>query len=126
MFVKIATKWEKKDYQVFSTGVWSCTEEIRESFQAFNLYKAVRVFNPLQLPSVTHEISEYTTIASLNNPSPELLQEWLMYTQYSEILPTPFSLPDFWSSVKDRFPLLAAIASEMIWMPVTSVEAETS
>ena len=47
-----------------------------------------------------------------------------MYTQYSEILSTPFSLPDFWSSVKDRFPLLAAIASEMIWMPVTSVEAE--
>ena len=26
----------------------------------------------------------------------------------------------------DRFPLLAAIASEMIWMPVTSVEAERS
>ena len=58
--------------------------------QAFDLYKAVRVFYPRQLPSVIHEISEYTTITSLNNPSPELLQEWLIYTQYSETLPTPF------------------------------------
>ena len=97
-----------------------------DKHQAFNLYKAVRVFDPRQLPSVTHEISEYTAIASLNNPSPELVQEWLIHTQYSETLPTPFSLPDFWSSVMDRFPLLAAIASEMIWMPVTSVEAERS
>ena len=100
MFVKIATKWEKKDYQVFSTGVWKKLVNHLDKHQAFNLYKAVRVFDPRQLPSVIHEISE--------------------------TLPTPFSLPDFWSSVMDRFPLLAAIASEMIWMPVTSVEAERS
>jgi len=54
------------------------------------------------------------------------LEEWLIYTHYSETLPTPFSLPDFWSSVRDRFPLLAAIAKEIIWMPVTSVEVERS
>jgi len=31
-----------------------------------------------------------------------------------------------WNGVQDRFSKLAAIAIEVIWMPVTSVEAEGS
>ena len=96
-----------------------------EKHQALDFYKAVRIFDPRQLPSISH-LSEYTAIASLKNPSPTLMEGWVIYTQDRETLPANFCLPDFWNGVQDRFPVLAAIAVEMIWMPVTSVEAERS
>ena len=33
---------------------------------------------------------------------------------------------DFWKGVHTRFPNLAAIAMQAIWMPVTSVDVERS
>ena len=45
---------------------------------AYEFYKAVRVFDPRQLPIVDHDIAQYDLIPGLKNPSPELLEEWLI------------------------------------------------
>ena len=94
-----------------------------DKHQAYYFYKAVQVFDSRQLPSVSHDIGNYIAHASLEIFSQQLLEEWLIHMQYSEALPTPFNLPNFWHSAKyDRFRLLSAIAVEIVWMPATAVE----
>ena len=46
---------------------------------AYGYYKAARVFNPQQLPIVSHDIGDYTAIPGLQEPSPALMEEWLIY-----------------------------------------------
>ena len=89
-------------------------------------YKAVRVFDPRQLPTLGNNIEEYGAIKALQDPLPELLEEWLIYTQYRDELPSPFSIPAFWKGMKDRFPHLSTIGAAAIWMPVASVDVERS
>ena len=96
--------------------------------QAYDYYKAARIFYPRQLPCLTHDIEEYGRgMTALSNPSVELLEEWLFYTKYrQDSLPNLVQLPSFWGSMRGRFPLLSHIASDAIWMPVTSVDVERS
>ena len=48
---------------------------------AYDYYKATRIFNPQQLPCLSHDIEEYgRNISALANPSVELVEEWLIYT----------------------------------------------
>ena len=63
---------------------------------------------------------------ALQDPSPTLLEEWLIYTLYRDELPDPLSIPEFWEVMKNRFPILSAIAADAIWMPVVSVDVERS
>ena len=86
----------------------------------------MRIFDPHQLPTLEKDIQEYGTIKDLQDPSPALLEEWLIYTQYREELPSPLSIPKFWEGVKDRFPNIHRIAVDAIWMPVASVDVERS
>ena len=63
----------------------------------------------------------------LSNPSQELLEEWLAYTQYrSERVSSLDDVHKFWDSMSLRFPLLAGITAESIRIPVTSVGVERS
>ena len=63
----------------------------------------------------------------MDNLSPELIEEFLIYYQSSlDTLPDPFVLSDYWRSLSFRFPLLSSIAKRVIWMPVTSVDVERS
>ena len=63
---------------------------------------------------------------TLQDPSPELLEEWLIYTQYRDELPSPPSIPEFWEGMKGRFLNLSTIAADAIWMAVASVDVERS
>ena len=94
----------------------------------YNYYKSVRIFDPRQLPALGHDIQVYGNfLKQLSNPSQELLEEWLIYTQYTnEGVSSLADLEKFWNSTSLRFPLLARIATESIWMPVTSVDVERS
>ena len=74
-----------------------------------------------------HDITQYDLIPGLKNPTPELVEEWLISTQFQQSsIPTPFDLSSFWESMSmcSRFPLLSAVAMEAIWMPVASVDVE--
>ena len=93
---------------------------------AYEYYKAVRVFDPQQLPIVSHDIEDYTAIPGLQEPSPALMEEWLIYTEYRDTILSPLIIPEFWTGVRDRFPNLASIALKAIWMPVASVDVERS
>lgn len=95
---------------------------------AYDFYQAVRVFDPRQLPCISHDIDEYgSRVKALQNPSTDLMEEWLIYTKFREDnLPILLELPSFWSGMTGRFPLLSSIALDAIWLPVTSVDVERS
>ena len=66
-------------------------------------------------------------MSALANPSVELMEEWLIYTKYrQDSVPNLVQLPSFWGSMRGQFPLLSHIASDAIWMPVTSGYVERS
>ena len=79
------------------------------------------IFDPRQLPCLTHDIEECgRNMSALANPSVELVEEWLIYTQFrQDSLPNLVQLPSFWGSMGGRFP-------DAIWMPMTSVDVERS
>jgi len=53
------------------------------SLPAYQYYKCIRIFDPHQLPAVDHDIEAYSShLKPLANLSSELLEEWLIYTQY--------------------------------------------
>ena len=43
-----------------------------------------------------------------------------------ESIPSSVIIPDFWMSMQDQYPLLSAVANQVIWMPVASVDCERS
>ena len=89
-------------------------------------YKAARIFDPRQLPALQHNIDVYNAIPQLRLPSQDLASEFIMYTQYSEQFPDEFNIASFWTGVQQRYPKLAKIALDAIWMPVASVDVERS
>ena len=92
----------------------------------YNFYKAARIFDPRQLPCITHDIDSFAVIKDFQDPSTELLEEFQKYVNYKDDLSNPFNIPAFWNANKSRFPLLQQIANKVIWMPVTSVDVERS
>ena len=87
----------------------------------------MRVFYPRQLAIVGQDLADFSAITALQNPSAELHEEWLIYTQLPpSAIPSPLDLPAFWESMSDRYPQLSAVALDAIWMPAASVECEQS
>ena len=76
---------------------------------------------------LAHDISDYSAIPSLKDPSSALLEKWLIYVQYScDDLWSPFRVNEFWKGVHACFPNLTAIAMQTLWTPVASVDVERS
>ena len=92
----------------------------------YNFHKAAHIFDPRQLPCITHDIDSFAAIKDFQDPSTELVEEFQIYVNYKDDLPNPFNIPTFWNANKSRFPLLQQIANKVIWMPVTSVDVECS
>lgn len=120
-------KMVKSFHKVFQLSLNKLDLHLR-NLPAYDYYKAVRIFHPRQLLSLSHDIDTYgTQIPALVNPSTELMEEWLIYTQLRlESLPSLAELPLFWANMQGRFPILTLIASDAIWMPVSSVDVERS
>ena len=116
-----------KSFQaVFSLSLQKLEAHI-DNLHTYPYYKAIRIFDPRQLAVLSHDISDYCALPSLQDPSPALLEEWLIYVEYNcDELPNPLHVNDFWKGLHTRFPNLAAIAMQAIWMPVASVEVERS
>lgn len=98
-----------------------------ESHPAYSYYRAARIFDPRQLPIVSHDIGDYCAISAFRDPSSALLEEFLIYCRSPiDSLPNPMVLHEYWGGSSDRFPILSSIARDAIWMPVTSVDVERS
>ena len=121
------TKQVKSLHGVFKKSLEKLSTHL-DKHPAMPLYKAARIFDPRQLPSLTHDIAHYEAIPGLKNPSPTLVDEWLVYVQYkTEDIPEPLHLASFWQSLGlARFPNLAAVAKDVLWFPVASVDVERS
>ncbi|XP_072178106.1 uncharacterized protein [Diadema setosum] len=94
---------------------------------ALTFYKAARIFDPRQLGSISLDIGDYQRIPGLSNLEPAVVEEWSMYTRLkAKEIPVPLDLQRFWESMSSRYPHLARIAKDAIWMPVSSVDVERS
>ena len=120
------TKVIKSMHGVFNKSLEKLSTHL-DAHPAMELYKAARIFDPRQIPSLSHNIEDYSAIAGLQSPSSALLDEWLIYTLYKpEDIPEPLDLPAFWESLSHRFPNLATVAKDVLWFPVASVDVERS
>ena len=68
---------------------------------AYDYYKAARIFDPRQLPSLSHNIDDYVAIPEMNNVGHgELLEEFQIYANFNvnQGLPSTFDIRQFWLS----------------------------
>ena len=86
----------------------------------YNFYKVSHLFNPKQLPCISHNIDSFTAIKDLQDPSTDLLEEFQIHVN------NPDNLPNLFNANKSRILLLKQIANKVIEMPVTSINAECS
>ena len=94
----------------------------KKSLDKLAFYKAARVFDPRQLPALSHSITDFNAIPGFKNPSQDLRDEFAIYAQYKqEDIPDPLDLSAFWGGLQQRFQGLAAVAQDAIWMPVATV-----
>lgn len=120
----------KSFHAVFQKSIEKMEKHL-EMHPAKEYYKAGRVFDPRLLPTVSHAIAEYTEIPQLESPSQELREEWEIYTRSNiDDIPSTseggLDLTSYWKGNSSRFPSLAEIAREVLWMPVASVDVERS
>ena len=83
------------------------------------------IFDPSQLPTLRKEIGDYA-MGAVKIHLPNCLNGSSSYTLNRDELPDLQSIPEFWEGMKNRFPILSAIAADAIWMPVVSVDVECS
>ena len=50
-----------------------------EAYPVYNFYKAACIFDPIQLPCITHDIDSFAAIKDLQDPSTELVEEFQIY-----------------------------------------------
>lgn len=113
---------------VFRTGLTKLSGHV-DHHPALQYYRAARIFDPHQLPILpSRDIADFRDIPQLKDPSLALTEEWQIYTNTSaeEFPAEPINLVEFWRSIKCRFPVLAKIAGDCLWMPVSSVDVERS
>ena len=68
---------------------------------AYDYYKAARIFDQRQLPSLSHNIDDYSAIPEMNNVGHgELLEEFQIYANFNvyQGLPSTFDIRQFWLS----------------------------
>jgi hypothetical protein len=91
---------------------------------ARDLFKAVRVFDPRQLPLLSKKLDDFQSIPNVLNAA----DEWQIYLDLAakQHQVDDFDLVMFWRAVEDRLPKLTAIAKAYIALPVASVDVERS
>ena len=52
----------------------------------YNFYKAAHIFDPRQLPCITHDIDSFAVIKDFQDPSTELVEEFQIYVNYKDDL----------------------------------------
>ena len=97
-----------------------------DAHPVYNFYKASCLFDPRQLPCISLDIDSFAAIKDLQDSSTDLFEEFQIHVNSQDEVPNPFNIPAFWNANKNRFPLHGQIANKVLWMPVTSVDAECS
>jgi len=84
---------------------------------AIQLFKAVRIFDPKQLPLLSHAFSNYANVTA---------DEWETYIDIAAWESSPEDVTSFSSSAENRLPKLAASANAYPAIPIGSADVEWS
>ena len=91
-----------------------------------SVFKCIRVFDPRQKAGLSQNILDYNCIVGFDKVSNELLLEWSSFWTSTFEIGTDFDINDFWNSNEQRFPLMAKIAKNSIWLPPSGADVERS
>ena len=106
--------WKKLDTQI-------------KEHESMNFLKAVRIFDPQQLPMLSKKIEDYEKFLSdLNPQNITLHKEFKKYLQCNLVIDGEKSLIEYWKSLANSFPNLSKIVIKYLNTPVTSVDVERS
>ena len=87
------------------------------------LFKAIRIFDPLQRQQLSRDIKNYSVIFDCNNNA--VLDEWAQYWALPPIENEEFDLQAFWKE-QLKIPILKELALNFIWLPSAAAEVERS
>ena len=87
---------------------------------AYKLWKAARIFDPRQVPSLSKNIADFAPHQGLNANYAKILEEWAIYI--NEATSTP--LADDFSVTQGDCRNLPSVAIPVVMMLMTSVDAE--
>lgn len=123
LLAKLGQPERRKQFSPFKLCISCPLRSSTDNHPAYGFYWAVRIFDPHQLPSLGHDIDECECeIKALESPSPELMEEWLIYTQFGQdSLPTLLEFSSFWASMAGRFPffrILLQMPFGCLWLPL--------
>ena len=100
----------------------NCTES------SWKFLKEIRVLDPSQLPALSLNINNYSSIPEFATPSLQLSGEWNSYVKSVQDMHDE-KIDDvlaYWHGMAAQVPNLASIAMNYLSMPVNSVDAERS
>ena len=100
------------------------------SHPARPLFQTAQIFDPRFLllgPLERKNLRQYRSIKELENPSDELLNEWIIYCgmQMDDLI-DEIDLNEYWINIQDQLLILSEIALEYIWLPISSCSVERS
>ena len=91
--------------------------------ESVDFLKAVRIFDPEQLPILSKNIEDYSDLKFQNE---DLIKEFKNYIKFNIVADYEKGLIPFWRSLESVFPNLSKLAIKCLNTPVNSVDVERS
>jgi len=92
--------------------------------ESLEFLKAVRIFDPEQLPFLSKKIEDCSILEELNRPNTK--EEFKKYLKCNIVEDCSKGLIEFWKSLGKSFPNLTKLVLKYLTTPVSSVDVERS
>ena len=89
---------------------------------AISLFKAVRVFDPRQLPVLSKTLADFIAISNFELAA----NEWQIFLDIATNEELPDDVTAYWRAMQHWLPMLSALALSYIALPVALVDVECS
>ena len=121
--IRLAT-WLDKFLGSYRKACGKFENHFEKQEKSLSLFKAIRVFDPLQRQRLSRDIINCSVIFGCNNDA--VLDEWLaQYWALPPIENEEFDLQAFWKE-EPNFLILKEMALSLIWLPSAAAEVERS
>jgi len=102
---------------------WKKLNNLMVEHESIDFLKAVRIFDPEQLPILSKNIEDYSDLKFQNE---DLIKEFKNYIKFNIVADYEKGLIPFWRSLESVFPNLSKLAIKCLNTPVNSVDVERS
>ena len=102
-------------------------KHIENKKTAVEMFKIIRIFDPIQRPTLPRDITQYSNLKGFSSAGAQLLDEWAIYWGINEIFDmNSFDIVSFWINGGESMPILSKLALNYIWVPASAATVERS